>query len=234
MPQFALLLNENGSVRQILRDGQPFDQPIRLEPAYAIVATYFRLAASNIGGMGKACDTELRRFHGIQAFLMTLTGVEAFTNVFFTLRGDEKNNPDLLARVAVKHGPLVPRLRDCIELAFEDSLDDLDQLLARIRDLYALRNQIVHPRWDPASAWLGSEVPILINGLAVNFQAAFEDEGLCREAFLWCMLLVIRIAKAAGNADPAPFCQLWTGQLNVSEEALLSQLGLTSRVVAGG
>ncbi|WP_156457917.1 hypothetical protein [Sphingomonas sp. Leaf412] len=229
-----MILNDDGSVRQLLRDGEPYDRAIRLEPAYAIVSTYFRLSASNIAGLAGAADDELRRFHGIQAFLMALTGVEAFTNVFFTLRARETGDDALKAIVDAKKGSLLARLERCVERAFAASLDDQEALIGRLRELFAMRAQIVHPRWDPASATIGGFIPLHIDGLSMNFQSSFEDERLCREAFLWCLLLVIRVAKAAGAGDVAAFCRFWTGQENVSEEAVLRQLGLGADDAPGG
>jgi hypothetical protein len=229
MPHFTLRLNENGSIRQLLRDGEPYNRAIKLEPAYMIVSTYFRLAASNIAGMAKAPDGELRRFHGLQAFLMTLTGVEAFANVFFTLHGKNNNNDALLNKVRERNGALVPRLTACIPLAFGGPVEDQDRLLGRIRELYALRDQIVHPRWDPTSAAIDGETSLRFNGFALNVQAGFEEERLCREAFLWCMLLVIRIASAAQTTDIEAFCRLWTCQEGASEGAILEQLGIVDR-----
>ncbi len=226
MPHYTLLTNDDGSVRQILRDGQPYNQAVRLEPAYNIVSTYFKLAGGNLRPMAQAPDDEMRRFHGLQAFLMSLVGVEAFTNVFFQLLAEERNNPELLARVNVRHGPLVPRLSDCIDLAFGQPLEDQDALLQRIGELYRLRNQIVHARWDPASMVLGGALPIFIQGMSQNFQATFEDEVFCREAFFWCLLLVTRVARAAGNQAVEGFCFFWTGQQGVSEDWLMDRLGL--------
>lgn len=226
MPHFTLLTNDDGSIRQILRDGQPHDRAVRLEPAYNIVSTYFKLAAGNLRPMAGAPDDEMRRFHGVQAFLMSLVGVEAFTNVFFQLLAGERNNSELLARVNLRHGPLAQRLLDCIDLAFGQPLDGQDLLIQRIRELYRLRNQIVHARWDPASMTLGGTVPIFIQGMSQNFQATFEDEVFCREAFFWCLLLVSRVARAAGNEAVDAFCFFWTGQQGVREEWLMEQLGL--------
>jgi hypothetical protein len=226
MPHFSLHTNEDGSIRQILRDGQPYDTAIRLEPAYSIVSTYFKLAAGNLKPMPQDADGEMRRFHGLQAFLMSLTGAEAFTNIYFQLLAHERGNTELLAKVSERYGPLVPRLAACLELAFDSPLDDQGSLLQRIRDLYQLRNQIVHPRWDPASVTIGGTIPILIAGMSQNFQATFEDEAFCREAFLWCLLLIVRVARAAGNTSTESFCFFWTGVEGLTEEWLVSQLGL--------
>lgn len=226
VPSFSLIVNDDGSVRQLLRDGEPYDRAIRLEPAYAIVATYYRLSASNIAGLAGAEDDESRRFHGIQAFLMALTGVEAFTNVYFTLRARETDDDALKAIVDASRGSLLVRLERCIACAFAGPIGGQETLIARLRELFAMRAQIVHPRWDPASATIGGVFPLHIDGLSMNFQSSFEDERLCREAFLWCLLLVIRIAVAAGAENVTAFCRFWTGQENVTEGAVMRQLGL--------
>ena len=224
MPHFQLITNEDGSIAQILCDGVPYQEAVRLEPAYAIVSTYFKLAAGNLNSMTPEKDAELRRFHGLQAFLMSLTGVEAFTNVFFLIYGRERQDARLLEINAERFGPLVPRLARLIDQAFAAPLAEQDQLLTRIRELYQLRNTIVHPRWNPTSMTLGGPVPVHIDGLIQNFQATFENASFCREAFLWCLLLVVRIASAAGNTDPAAFCFFWTGVTDLREDQLTREL----------
>ena len=225
MPHFDLLTNPDGSVRQLLKDGEPYDEPLRFEQLYSIVATYFKLAGSNLHSMQATDDQARLRDHGLQAFLMSLTGIEAFTNVFFTLAAEQSDNEVLRSRVN-KFGPLVERLRNCIDLAFGQKLEGQDVLLAEIKKLYSLRNRIVHPRWDPASVTIGGALPISFSGMALNFQAAFEDVALCQEAFDWCLLLVIRVARAAGNDPVDGFCFHWTGQYGLTEEAVLQRLGL--------
>lgn len=225
MPHFTIKTNDDGSIAEILKDGAPHAEGIRLEPAWAIVRTYFELAAGNLKPMAGDVDAEMRRFHGLQTFLMSLTGVEAFTNVFFLLLGHERNDHAII-KATGKQTPLVKRLEGLIELAFGKKLSDHELILERVRRLYQLRNQIVHPRWEPASMVLGGEVPVFIAGLAQNFQATFEDEAFCREAFLWCVLLVARVGQAAGNTDISGFCHFWAAVYGLKEDWLLKELGL--------
>lgn len=227
MPHFTFISNDDDTIAQVLKDGQPYDEGVKLEPAWQIVSTYFKLAGGNLKPMAKTADDEARRFHGLQAFLMSLTGVEAFTNIFFQLLADELNKPDLLKKVR-QQGPLVPRLTACIGLAFDAPLENQAMLLQRVRELYQLRNQIVHPRWDPASITIVSEYPIMISGLAQNFQRTFEDVTFCHEAFFWCLLLIARIGKARGNNEEGvgAFCFQWAGMYGLRESWLLTQLNL--------
>jgi hypothetical protein len=207
-----------------LKDGVPHSAGIKLEPAWAIVRTYFEIAAGNVNRMAAEKDPKGRRSLGLQAFLMSLTGVEAFTNVFFLLLGRERNNGAVI-KAAKKQAPLVKRLECLIELALDKALVDQEMILQRLRDLYQLRNQIVHPRWEPASMTLAGEIPMTFQNLSQNFQIAFEDVTLCREAYLWCLLLVARVGIATGNTGSG-FCFFWAGVHDLREDVLLNELGL--------
>lgn len=224
MPHFTLNTNDDGTISTILKDGAPHTKGIKLEPAWAIVRTYFEIAAANIDRMASEKDPKARCSLGLQAFLMSLTGLEAFANVFFLLLGRERND-DAIIRAAKKQAPLVKRLANLIELSFDQGLVDQEMILKRVRELYQLRNQIVHPRWEPASMMVAGEVPIIIQDLSQNFQIAFEEVTLCREAYLWCLLLVSRVGKAAGNTDSG-FCFFWAGVYGLKEDVLLKELGL--------
>lgn len=225
MPHFDILTNDNGSVAQILCDGVPYNQNLSLEPLHQIVSTYFRIAASNLKAFSAAQDGVQRRWFGLQAFLMSLTGVEAFTNVFFHLLALERSSQDLEVRVR-QRGPIGDRIRDCIALAFDSSLVDQDELLSRIQRLYLLRNEIVHPRWQPTSMTLAGEIPLVIDGLCQNFQATFENEEFCREAFWWSVKYVADVGRAAGNTSISGHCFHWTGQYGLTETSVLEALGL--------
>jgi hypothetical protein len=72
---------------------------------------------------------------------------------------------------------------------------------------------------------LAGDVPIIIQELSQNFQSAFEEVTLCREAYQWCLLLVSRVGKAAGNTDSG-FTFFWAGVYGLKEEDLLKDLGL--------
>lgn len=227
MPHFDIITNEDGSIAQILRDGVLHDEGVKLEQVHQIVSAYFKIARADLDAMRAAQSDEVKRFYGLQAFLMSLTGVEAFTNVFFHLLAMELNKPDLFARVTDQRGPLVARLRDCIALAFDSPLPGQDALIDRIQQLYRLRNQIVHPRWEPASMMMsGDSPPIIISGLCQNFQANFEDEAFCREAFWWCVKLVAEVGRVRGNAIIEGHCFYWAGIYGLTDEALAQNLGL--------
>lgn len=225
MPHFDIILNEDGSTARIVRDGAPHNESVTLEPANQIVSTYFKMATSNLTGM-KNADGELRRHLGLQAFLVSLTGVEAFNNIFFQQLALERNHPELLAVVSQQSGPLVKRLEKCLTLAFSNPLPAQDALTQRIGQLYRLRNNIVHPRWEPTSMCLVGELPVTISGLAQNFQAAFENEEFCRETFWWCVKLVAEIGRAAGNTVIEGHCFHWTGIYGVTDERLCENLSV--------
>lgn len=222
MPHFTILTNEDGSVAQILRDGKPHGGRVTFEPPHQIVSTYFKIARTNLDAMGTAQESDRKRHYGLQSFLMSLTGVEAFTNVFFQGLARERNNPEL-AKVSAEQGPLIERLRACLALAFDEPLPEQDTLLVRIQRLYRLRNDIVHPRWKPVSISFSG---IDLIDMCQNFQATFEDQNFCEEAFWWCVALVARVGTASGNGAIEAPCFYWAGIYMLTEAELSEKLGL--------
>lgn len=96
MSHFEFVYHEDGSerIKSVLKDGKIMTKGVRLEMPNAIVQTYFKAAVSNLRKM--TCDESDRdenRLYGIQAFLMSLTGLEAFCNVFYHLASIEKDLP---------------------------------------------------------------------------------------------------------------------------------------------
>lgn len=221
MAHFNILTNEDGSVAQILRDGEPYDQAVNLEPPHQIVSAYFKIARTNLDAMATAIHSEEKRALGLQSFVMSLTGIEAFTNVFFHVLSKERQDAKL-AKANSRQGPLIPRLEKCLELAFDQPLPDQEMLLSRIRDLYRFRNQIVHPRWEPESMWMDG---LLIDGLCQNFQLTCEDQAFCEEAFWRCVALIAEIGKANGSKSIEAPCFYWAGLYMLTEDALAEKLG---------
>ena len=174
--------------------------------------------------MASASDAGEKRSLGLQAFVMSLTGVEAFTNVFFHLLALEREDAKL-AKVCSKQGSLVPRLKDCLALAFEKPLPKQEDLLARIHELYRFRNEIVHPRWQPVSMAMEG---LVIDGLCQNFQSICEDQAFCEETFWRCVALIAKVGKAAGSASIEAPCFYWAGLYMLTEEELSASLGRTS------
>lgn len=222
MPHFTILTDNDGRVQKILRDGEPYNERVTLEPPHQIVSTYFKIARANLDAMKTVREAKQKRHYGLQAFLMSLTGVEAFTNVFFQLRARERGNPKLAKR-AEKQGPLVERLRACLVLAFDEPLPEQDTLLDRIQKLYRLRNDIVHPRWQPVSVSMSG---LAIDGVCQNFQATFDDQDFCEEAYWWCVNLVAQVGLASGNEAIEGPCFYWAGLYMLTQEVLAEKLGL--------
>lgn len=226
MAHYHLETNDDGSIRRILRDGEPNPTSVSLEQLFSIVTLYFKVAGSNLQLLEKEDSKPLRRAYGVQAFIMSLTGVEAFTNTYFKLRGDELADPRLAERVGKRHGSLTRKIEELLAMTPEGTIEDQATIIARLHELSLLRNTLVHPQWEPASMTLGGTAPVMIQGLVHNFQAAFEDPSFCREALMWCLLLVGRIGKARGNADLSAFLFHWTGIHGLTEAQLMSELGL--------
>ncbi len=228
MPNFTLETNPDGSIKQIYKDGQHYNEAIRLERPFDVVNIYFKTARGNLGAMRGTTEPELLRSYGLQSFLMSLTGVEAFTNVFFHVFANKHQRPDVKVR-GEKKDSLLKRLEDLIQLAFGGPLENHELILGKIKELYQLRNDTVHPRFEPSSVAMLGPMPLIIRGMTISFQAIFDDASFCMEAHLWCMLLVVRIGKAAGAQDLSAFCFHWTGAApGISEDYLLRKLGLKS------
>ena len=226
MAHYHIETNDDGSIRQLLRDGEPNPASVSLEQLFSIVTLYFKVAGSNLQLLEKEDSKPLRRAYGIQAFIMSLTGVEAFTNTYFKLRGDELADLRLAERVGQRHGSVTRKIEDLLAMTPEGTIEDQATIIARLHELSLLRNTLVHPQWEPASMTLAGTVPVMIQGLVHNFQAAFEEPPFCREALMWCLLLVARIGKARGNADLSPFLFQWTGIYGLTEVQLMSELGI--------
>lgn len=226
MAHYHLETNDDGSIRRILRDGEPNPASVSLEQLFSIVTLYFKVAGSNIQLLEKEDSKPLRRAYGVQAFIMSLTGVEAFTNTYFKLRGDELADPRLAERVGQRHGSVTRKIEELLAMTPEGTIEDQATIIARLHELSLLRNTLVHPQWESASMTLGGTTPVMIQGLVHNFQAAFEEPPFCREALMWCLLLVARVGKARGNADLSAFLFYWTGIYGLTEAQLMSELGL--------
>jgi hypothetical protein len=226
MPHFVFYSNEDGTIRRVLKDGQLHQEAVKLEQLFSVVTIYFKLAALNLDQMAQQQQGEGRRCFGLQSFLMSLTGLEAFINTFFHHRGRELGSSAMLERVRQSHGSLSRKIRELIALTPEGPIQDQDQLIDQIFVLSQLRNEIVHPRWVPSSLTVQGTAPVTIEGLVENRQALFEDQQLCRETLLWCLLVVARIAAAQGSEDVSGFMFHWTANYGLTLPAVLQELGL--------
>lgn len=229
MAHYHVETHASGSVRCILRDGEPHGEAVSLEQLFSIVTLYFKVSGSNIQLAEKERSKALRRAYGVQSFVMALTGLEAFTNTYFKLRGTELGHSNMIERIGQRHGSLSRKIRDLLALTPECGIEDQNMLLDRLHELSQLRNELVHPQWEPASVSMAGNMTLAISGLVQNFQAAFEAPAFCREALMWCLLLVARVGKARGNADVSGFLFNWTGIYGLTEAQILNELGLTPR-----
>lgn len=227
MPHFLFESNDDGSIARILKDGQPLEGPVRLEQLHSVVTIYFRLAAEHVARMTELEDRDQRRAAGLQSFLMSLTGLEAFTNTYFHLRAQELGSEQMLLRIRQTHGSLSRKIGELIAMTPESQLVGQADVLDRIFELSQLRNEIVHPRWTPSALTITGGVPVKIMGLVENPQAVFEDAALCREALFRCLLVVARVGQARGHAEVSGFLFHWTGNYGLTLDAILDQLGQT-------
>jgi hypothetical protein len=228
LAHFNVSYHEDGTIRDILRDGAPYEKTLVLEQLFSIPRIYFELACENLDSMSEQKTKREMRGFGLQSYLMATTGLEAFVNTYFHLRATELESAALLSRIEQKHGSLSKKIKELIDLTGDGLLIDQEQLLARVHDVSLLRNEIVHPRWEPAAVTLSSAAPIVIKGLVQNFQSAFEDVQFCREAVLWCLLVVARVAQSRGHSDVSGFMFHWTGRYGLGLAHILEALGLES------
>lgn len=226
MPHFAFKTNDD-SIKQIYKDGQPHDKAVKLEPLFSIVTIYFKLAEFNLDEVGKQAEGDGRRFFGVQSFLMSLIGLEAFTNTFFHLRAEELGSEAIRERVSQPHGSLSKKIKELVELTLDGPLVDQDRLIDQVFNLSQLRNEIVHPRWVPSSLVIDGQVQVKVDGLVENSQAIFEEAQFCHETLMWCLLVVARIAQAHGNEEVSGFMFHWTGNYDLTLPMILAKLGLS-------
>jgi len=226
LPHFHIETGEDGSICGILKDGEPNAGGIRLEQVFSVVTTYFVAAARNLEQIGRQETATDRRLYGVQSFVMSLSGLEAFANTYFHLRAIELQNEAMVTRIKQTHGSLTRKLEDLLSLAGDGRIVDQDHLVDRIWRLSQLRNDTLHPRWEPSHLTVGSD--LAVNGLVENRQALFEDGTLCREAMLWCLLVVARVGQLRGGGDMGAFLFHWTGNYGLTLPAILEQLALPS------
>ncbi len=208
MPHFVFDLNEDESIKAIYKDGVKLETGTRLEMPVAIVQTYFRAAIRALARMTESDDDrESNRDNGLQAFLMSLVGTEAFLNVFFHQVGREKGLAKVIDLANKDRVPIEHKLSHLPRQAFGTQLPAQKRLNAKMRELYDLRSKIVHPRWQPSSLQMPG---LAIGDLVENSQQLFEDREFCREALRWCLLVVARIGLHAGAGRGDQFVLFWT------------------------
>ena len=145
MPHFNFETDGNGLITAIYRDGVLQEGTVRLALPNSVVKSYFTAALRSFHGMRPDAEApELRNF-GLQSFLMSLTGLEAFLNVYFYRRGHTTGPLELITR-ADERRPVEHKLSHLPRLAFGSNLPDQRMLNRKVRELYNLRSSIVHPR----------------------------------------------------------------------------------------
>lgn len=226
MAHFQIEISVDGRIQGILRDGEPHAASVVLEQLFSIVTLYFTAAEMNIQLLENEKEKLKRRAYGVQSFLMSLTGLEAFTNTYFKLRGEELCDQKVIDRVSQRYGSLTKKIRELLSMTPEGQIEGQDIILDRLHELSQLRNALVHPQWEPASAMLAGNMSLAISGLVQNFQATFEDFAFCHEALMWCLLLIARVGRSRGNSDVTAFIYRWAGIGNLGEREIMNYLGV--------
>ena len=106
MPHFEIILDSSGAVETVVKDGKKFGKKVQLEQLYSSSAFYFKAAIENIRRMEQKENELFLEMLGVQSFLMSLTGLEAFTNSYFMLRAKEKFSDQLKEAINIKGGKL--------------------------------------------------------------------------------------------------------------------------------
>ena len=151
MPHFIFDTNQDGSISKIYKDGAPVETGVRLEMPFSIVHTYFKSAVRNLNRMTASDeDRDENRHHGLQCFLMSLVGTEAFLNVFFHLVGRERDLDNVID-LANKDTQIEHKVAHLPRQAYGTQLLAQKRLNKKMRELYDLRSKIVHPKWQPSS-----------------------------------------------------------------------------------
>ncbi len=223
MAHFEIQQDQDGKICEIIRDGKKVAAPFKLEQPDSIVKIYFDIASSSLLQLETVEQHEKRRAFGLQSFLMSLTGLEAFANTYFQMRGDELSNPSIKELINKESGKMTERLKTLIKAVGDGPLVDQQDLIASIGQLAAARNGLVHPKWAQSTIEFGSQGPF-ISGLVENPHIPFESPVYCRRALLTCLLFVARVAEVRKVQQMEAFIFRWTGISNISLPGLLSEL----------
>ena len=216
--------DNSGRIKAIYRDGKQITKPIRLEMPSAIVQTYFKAAFRNCRAMTESDDDrEDNRQHGLQSFLMSLVGLEAFLNIHFHMVGREKNLPEVIKAVTAGTSTVESKIKNLSYACYGKHLAGQKTINKKIRELYDLRSAIVHPKWEPMTLGMAE---VVFDGVADNFQQAFEDREFVREAMRWCLLVVARVGLLNNPETADLFMNRWT-TFSDTNESLSRDLGIS-------
>lgn len=226
MPHFHIISDESGSVVRIERDGKNIRGPLQLEQAFSVSSFYFKAAAVNLDNLVRPENLELREQYGVQAFLLSLTGVEAFLNTCYLLRAQESGNQELVSAVNSKSGKLQDRLKEFVRLSGDAPLQDLQQITDRLSKLSIFRHSLVHPRWVPSSLDMSGGLSMSFGGLVENARLPVKDHLFCVEAFWWCIYAVALVGVSRGSVPLDGFLFHWTGLFNIDMKSVRAKLAI--------
>lgn len=197
MPRYVIHTSDDQTIANITKDGLPFEESFRFVTVHAISSFYFRISYDVLKTMDGVSDEGALRAAGVHSFLMALMGVEAFTNVYFHLRGLEENRDELVRVALLKKGAFLDRARVLFRLLYDVEIDEADDLFQGLAGLFKLRNGIVHPRWIPSHIEF-PQAGVHLRGMVEDTNGIFEDYQFCREAFLLCARYVFRVCNLSG------------------------------------
>ena len=162
---------------------------------------------------------------------MSLTGLEAFVNTYFHLRGLEKGSKDVISRLKVR-SKISRKIEVLVNIVGDGQLIEQESLINEIFALSETRNDIVHPKWVPTNVvFIGQSGNQFLNleNMVENPYSQFESLDYCRRALNLAVLTILRIGQSRG-ADLEGFVWRWTGFQGVSLEAVLADLDELARL----
>ena len=222
MPHFIFHNTEDGSISHITKDGEHLATSVTLVHPNQIIRTYFQAAARALVVHDAAVGIDEKIQIGVQGFLASLFGLEAFLNVFFLIAAREHGNVALEHSVENSKLQVISKLKNWPYQLYGAYIQNQRNVCGRLRWLYDVRNNLVHPRMEWSTLWTNG---LAIDGVVENPQRPLADSAYCQQAFELTLLAVLRIGSISGTHNTSQFCGHWTG-IQAIESELATRLEL--------
>jgi len=221
MPLFVFHSNEDGSISHTTKDGDILVEPVTLVHPNQIIRTYFQ-SASRALVEHDAVEGDEKVQVGVQGFLASLFGLEAFLNVFFLVAAREHGNATLESAIESDNLQVTSKLKNWPQQIYGAYIQNQKEVGKRLTSLYKLRNELVHPHMEWSTLWMSG---VMLEGVVENPQRPLADRAFCQQAFELTLLAVLRVGLLASPQQAAQFCAQWTG-VHAIESELSARLEL--------